>query len=101
MCLSGRSNAFFKLLLGFTRLDHQRNSEMRGKLKITNIPEELQGYQQNWKNWKKTTFHNWYSVTKRLDEETKDEQRTMEEDHLGIYRTRHHPHNFHDNDDDI
>jgi hypothetical protein len=35
-------------LLGFARLDHQRNVDIKERLmKVTNSVEEIQGYQQN------------------------------------------------------
>jgi hypothetical protein len=40
---------FLRPLLGFTRLDHQRNADIREKLQVLNAVEEIQKYQQNWK----------------------------------------------------
>ena len=39
---------FLRPLLGFTRLDHQRNSDIRDKLKVNNIVEDIQSYHQKW-----------------------------------------------------
>jgi hypothetical protein len=36
---------FLRPLLGFTRLDHQRNADIREKLQVLNIVEEIQKYQ--------------------------------------------------------
>jgi hypothetical protein len=37
---------FWKSLLGFTRLDHQTNSDIRERFKFTNIVERVQVYQK-------------------------------------------------------
>jgi hypothetical protein len=64
--IRGSTNVFLRPLLGFTKLGHQRNSVIIERLKDTNIVEEIQGYQQKWRNhwkgWKETTFSNWHSV---------------------------------------
>jgi hypothetical protein len=41
---------FLRPLIGFTRLDHQRNADIREKLQDLNIVEEIQKHQQNWKD---------------------------------------------------
>jgi hypothetical protein len=41
---------FLRPLLGFTRLDHQRNSDIRQKLEVDNTVEDIQLYQKKW-NW--------------------------------------------------
>jgi hypothetical protein len=38
---------FLRPLLGFTRLDHQRNSNIRERLKATNVVEEIQDTSRN------------------------------------------------------
>jgi hypothetical protein len=37
---------FLRPLLGFTRLDHQRNLEIRNSLKVDNIVEDIKQYQR-------------------------------------------------------
>jgi hypothetical protein len=39
---------FLRQLLGFTRLDHQRNSDIRQKLEVDNIVEDIKLYQKKW-----------------------------------------------------
>jgi hypothetical protein len=39
-----------KSLIGFARSDHQKHFDTRVRLKITNVVEEIQGHQQNWRN---------------------------------------------------
>jgi hypothetical protein len=39
---------FLRSLLGLTRLDHQRNTTVSGKLKVEHIVDEIQSYQKNW-----------------------------------------------------
>jgi hypothetical protein len=39
---------FLRPLLGFTRLDHQRNSDIRKKLEVDNIVEDIKLYQKKW-----------------------------------------------------
>jgi hypothetical protein len=39
---------FLRSLLGLTRLDHQRNTTIREKLKVEHIADEIQSYQKNW-----------------------------------------------------
>jgi cell fate (sporulation/competence/biofilm development) regulator YmcA (YheA/YmcA/DUF963 family) len=34
--------------LGLTRLDHQRNTTIREKLKVEHIVDEIESYQKNW-----------------------------------------------------
>jgi hypothetical protein len=41
---------FLRPLLGCTRLDHQRNSDIRQKLEVDNIVEDIKLYQKKW-NW--------------------------------------------------
>jgi hypothetical protein len=51
------------IFLSFTKLDHKRNSDLRGRLKVTVVDEEQQRYQQNKKKKnlkrerKETSFH--------------------------------------------
>ena len=50
---------FLRLLLGLTRLDHQRNTTNREKLKVEHIVDEIWSYQKNWLHGKKDgTFTN-------------------------------------------
>jgi hypothetical protein len=42
--------SFLRPLSGFTRLDHQRNANIREKRQVLNIVEEVQKYQPNWKD---------------------------------------------------
>jgi len=44
-CLSKERDKFTSL--GFTKLDHKGNSDVRGRLKVTVVDEEQQRYQQN------------------------------------------------------
>jgi hypothetical protein len=39
---------FLRSLLGLTRLDYQRNTTIREKLKVAHIIDEIQNYQKNW-----------------------------------------------------
>jgi hypothetical protein len=39
---------FLRPLLGFTRLDHQRNSDICQKLEVGNIVEDIKLYQKKW-----------------------------------------------------
>jgi hypothetical protein len=39
---------FLRPLLGLTRLDNQRNSDIRKRLKVDNILEDIISYQKNW-----------------------------------------------------
>jgi hypothetical protein len=41
---------FLRPLLGFTWLDHQRNADVREKLQVLNIGEEIKEYQEHWKD---------------------------------------------------
>jgi hypothetical protein len=41
---------FLRPLPGFTRLAHQRKSDIRGRLEVTDTIEGIQGYQKNWAN---------------------------------------------------
>jgi hypothetical protein len=41
---------FLRPQQGFTWLDHQRNADITEKLQVSNIVEEIQKYQQNWKD---------------------------------------------------
>jgi hypothetical protein len=85
---------FLRPLLGFTRLDHQRNADIREKLQVLNIVEEIKKYQQNLKDaWTEIGFQNWHSVTNQKDVKTWDDRnvdgrnRTI---YLGIHRNRPH-----------
>jgi len=40
---------FLRSLLGYTKLDRQRNVDIRERLKVQSIVEEIQTYQKNWK----------------------------------------------------
>lgn len=40
---------FLRSILGFTRLDHKRNEEIRSILKVKNILEEIEEYREKWK----------------------------------------------------
>jgi hypothetical protein len=40
---------FLRQLLGYTKLDHQRNVNIRERLKVQNIVKEIQTYHKNWK----------------------------------------------------
>jgi hypothetical protein len=49
--IRGSTNATFKKpLLGFPRWDHHRSSDIRKRLKVTNIVKEVQEYQKKWTN---------------------------------------------------
>jgi hypothetical protein len=39
---------FLRPLLGFTRLDHKRNSDIRKKLEVDNTVEDIKLYQKQW-----------------------------------------------------
>jgi hypothetical protein len=39
---------FLRPLLGLTRLDQQRNSDIRNRLKVDNTLEDIISYQKNW-----------------------------------------------------
>jgi hypothetical protein len=39
---------FLISLLGLTRLDHQRNTTIREKLKVEHIVDDIKSYQNNW-----------------------------------------------------
>jgi hypothetical protein len=39
---------FLRPLLGLTRLDRQRNPDMRNRLKVDNIAEDIKLYQKKW-----------------------------------------------------
>jgi hypothetical protein len=39
---------FLRPLFGLTRLDHQRNPEIRNSLKVDNIVEDIKQYQRRW-----------------------------------------------------
>jgi hypothetical protein len=39
---------FLRPLLGLTRLDRQRNTDIRNRLKVDNILEDIISYQKNW-----------------------------------------------------
>ncbi|KAJ9574734.1 hypothetical protein L9F63_008104 [Diploptera punctata] len=41
---------FLRPLLGVNRLDHQRNTIIRGKFGVTSLNEDIERYQQEWKN---------------------------------------------------
>jgi hypothetical protein len=39
------------------KIDHQRNSDIIGRLKVTDVVEEIQRYQEKWRNGKRpSTF---------------------------------------------
>jgi hypothetical protein len=40
---------FLKPLLGYTKLDQQRNMNIRERLRVQSIVEEIQTYQRKWK----------------------------------------------------
>jgi hypothetical protein len=39
---------FLRPLLGPTRLDRQRNTDIRNRLKVDNILEDIKSHQKNW-----------------------------------------------------
>jgi len=39
---------FLRILLGLTRLDHQRNSDIHYRLKVDSLIEDIKLYQKNW-----------------------------------------------------
>jgi hypothetical protein len=39
---------FLRPLLGVTRLDRKRNCDIRNRLKVDNISEDIISYQNNW-----------------------------------------------------
>ena len=39
---------FLRALLGLTRLDHQRNTIIREKLKVEHIVDDIKSYKKNW-----------------------------------------------------
>lgn len=41
---------FFRPLLGFTGMVHQRNLNIRRRLEVTDVVAAVQGYQQNYTN---------------------------------------------------
>jgi hypothetical protein len=49
---------FLTPLPGFTRLAHQRKSDVRERLEVTDTIEVIQGYQQNWINRFERTVRN-------------------------------------------
>jgi hypothetical protein len=65
--IRGSRNVFLRPLTGFTRLDYQRYSESRERLKATDMVKVVQGYQQNqkinWKEWKDNAFSKKHSIT--------------------------------------
>jgi hypothetical protein len=57
VCIISKRNAqkleaaqiiFLRPLLGLTSLDRQRNSDIRNRLKVDNILEDIISYQKNW-----------------------------------------------------
>jgi hypothetical protein len=48
---------FLRSLLGLTRLDHQRNTTIRGELKVEHLVDEIHSYQSNWLQHIKRTEH--------------------------------------------
>jgi hypothetical protein len=47
--LGAAQTRFLRPLLGYTRMDRQRNEDIRKTLKVTNIVKEIQQYQKDWK----------------------------------------------------
>jgi hypothetical protein len=48
--LEAAQMSFLRPLLGFTKLDHQRNSNIHKKLEVYNTVEDIKLYQKKW-NW--------------------------------------------------
>jgi hypothetical protein len=48
-CLVAAQMRFLRPLLGYTKLYHQRNVNIREQLEVQSIAEEIQTYQKNWK----------------------------------------------------
>jgi hypothetical protein len=46
--LEAAQTTFLRPLLGLTRLDRQRNSDIRNRLKVDNILEDIISHQKNW-----------------------------------------------------
>lgn len=51
--------------VGFTKLDHKRNSDVRERLKVTVVDEEQQRYQQNKKEKKRNVRREWKETSFR------------------------------------
>jgi hypothetical protein len=58
---------FLRPLLGLTRLDRQRNPEIRNSLKLDNIVEDIKQYQRRWvdhlERMDKAAYRGWPSST--------------------------------------
>jgi hypothetical protein len=46
--LEAAEMSFLRPLLGYTKLDHQRNINIREQLKVQSTVEVIQTYQKNW-----------------------------------------------------
>jgi hypothetical protein len=58
---------FLRPLLRLTRLDHQKNPDIRNRLKVNNIVEDIKLYQKNWLDhliwWTEAAYQSWLSNT--------------------------------------
>jgi len=59
-------------------MGHQSICNTRGRLKVTNVSEEIQWYQEKWRNhlerMEGDRFHNWHSIIDQRDDQNGDEE---------------------------
>jgi hypothetical protein len=48
-------------LLGLTRLDRQRNTDIHNRLKVYTIVQDMQLYQKKWYEWTEAAYRGWLS----------------------------------------
>jgi hypothetical protein len=52
-----RTNDIYEITFGMTKLNHQMNTTIRGKLKVEHTTDETQSYQKNWLQYIKRMEH--------------------------------------------